>query len=304
MGTQDVFELHENRTEMEKINTLLEQHRRWLSQSGDMTAQELAYIDEDLASDSLGGLDNVADSLGMLATYYGVQGEVAISDRDPAGWEHVSRSMMYRYWALMLKAKAFSKTSFLQGVKTVPNLTNQLSLAGCLLAGLIVADRRDLAASVADVLAGMLAINGAVDASYLEQRRFEPFMLWLYSVYSQGETLPEIKSMNLGVYQEVINEWSNEQGLAQALEKLCKYHLSNFEDSGGAWDPEFKYAPFDLLPLEIHAIFRVRQQLGLTTPVVSSPLLFAEAAELESVGIISDQLVERVEAAYEGFFVL
>ncbi|WVV47493.1 hypothetical protein THH46_24005 [Pseudomonas sp. NA13] len=183
---------------MDEINVRLHQHRRWLLQSEGLTAQELDYIDEDLASDSLNGLDNVADSLGMLATYHGIRGEVAISDGEASGWEQVSRSMMYRYWALMLKAKAFSKTSFLQGIQTVPNLTNQLSLAGCLLAGLITVDRRDLAASVADVLAGMLTVKGAVDSSYLEQRRFEPFMLWLYSVYSQGAALPEIKSLSLG----------------------------------------------------------------------------------------------------------
>ena len=287
---------------MDEINVRLDRHRRWLSQSVGLTAQELGYIDEDLASDSLSGLNNVADSLGMLATYYGIRGEVAVSDGEASGWEDVSSSIMYRYWALMLKAKTFSKTSFLQGIKTIPNLTNQLSIAGCLLAGLIVVDRRDLAASVADVLAGMLTINGAVDSSYLEQRRFEPFMLWLYSVYSQGETLPEIKSMDLGIYQNVIDEWTDEQGLAHALEELCQYHLTHAEDRGGAWDPEFKYAPFDLLPVEVHAIFQVRQQLGLTAPAVSSPLLSAETAALEHLVIISDQLAVRVATAYERFF--
>ncbi|MFL7964160.1 hypothetical protein ACEI36_18215 [Pseudomonas kielensis] len=287
---------------MDEINVRLDQHRRWLSQSEGLMAQEFGYIDEDLASDSLSGLNNVADSLGMLATYYGIRGEVSVSDGEASGWEDVSRSMMYRYWALMLNAKTFSKTSFLQGIKTIPNLTNQLSIAGCLLAGLIVADRRDLAASVADVLAGMLTINGAVDSSYLEQRRFEPFMLWLYSVYTQGETLSEIKSMDLGIYQNVIDKWTDEQGLAHALEELCQYHLIHAEDRGGAWDPEFKYAPFDLLPVEIHAIFQVRQQLGLTVPAVSSPLLSAETAALEHLVIISDQLAVRVETAYERFF--
>ncbi|MEN2393210.1 hypothetical protein [Pseudomonas halotolerans] len=287
---------------MDEINVRLDQHRRWLSQSEGLMAQELGYIDEDLASDSLNGLNNVADSLGMLATYYGIRGEVSVSDGEASGWEDVSRSMMYRYWALMLNAKTFSKTSFLQGIKTIPNLTNQLSIAGCLLAGLIVADRRDLAASVADVLAGMLTINGAVDSSYLEQRRLEPFMLWLYSVYTQGETLSEIKSMDLGIYQNVIDKWTDEQGLAHALEELCQYHLTHAEDRGGAWDPEFKYAPFDLLPVEIHAIFQVRQQLGLTVPAVSSPLLSAETAALEHLVIISDQLAVRMETAYERFF--
>ncbi len=88
--------------------------------------------------------------------------------------------------------------------------------------------------------------------------------------------------MDLGIYQNVIDEWTNERGLADALEALCRYHLSNAEDNGGAWDPEFKHAPFDLLPLEIHAIFQVRQQLGLTAPAVSSPLLSAETAALKT----------------------
>ncbi|MGN8344184.1 hypothetical protein ACLEJQ_11310 [Pseudomonas sp. SMV71] len=287
---------------MKKINTLLEQHRRWLSQSDGMIAQELDYLDEDLASESLSGLDNVADSLGLLATYHGIRGEVAINDRDISGWEDVSRSVMYRYWALMLKAKAFSKTSFLQGLKTVPNLTNQMSIAGCLLAGFIAVDRKELAASVADVLAGLLTVNGAVDPGYLKQRRFEPFVLWLYSLYSGESALAQITSMELGVYQQVVDSWTNEQALAGALEALCQYHLSNVEDRGGAWDPEFKHAPFDLLPLEIRAISQVRQQLGLPSPDISSPLLSVGTAELENLVIVSDQVTGRVETAYKNFF--
>lgn len=38
---------------MDEIVVRLDQHQRWLSQSEDLTAQELGFIDEDLASDSL-----------------------------------------------------------------------------------------------------------------------------------------------------------------------------------------------------------------------------------------------------------
>src|SRR5690606_4392386 len=134
-----------------------------------------------------------------------------------------SRAMTYRYWGLMLRAKAFSKTSFLQGIRTVPNLTNQLSNAGCLLAGFIAADRHDLAESVADVLVGMLTVDGTVDSAYLKERRFEPFMLWLYSVYSGGTAPVLIESMNLGIYQKVIDSWADEQKLVGVLEEVCQY---------------------------------------------------------------------------------
>lgn len=287
---------------MKKIEKILEQHRHWLSQSGGMVAQELEYLEEDLACDSLEGLDNVSDSLGILALCHGVRGEIAICAGEVSGWEDVSRAMIYRYWGLMLRAKSFSKTSFLQGIRTVPNLTNQLSSAGCLLAGFIAADRPDLAESVADILAGMLTVDGAVDSGYLKERRFEPFMLWLYAIYSGGAAPVLIESMNLGIYQKVIDSWADEQELVGVLEEVCQYHLANTEDKGGAWDPEFKNPPFDLLPLEVAAILKVRQQIGLATPAVTSPLLSVETAALENLTFKPDDVAVKVEAAYRIFF--
>ena len=104
----------------------------------------------------------MSDALGMLAVCHGIQGEVSIYAGDVSGWEEVSRAMVYRYWVLMLRAKTFSNTRFLQGIRSAPNLTNQLSNAGCLLAGFIAADMHDLAESVADVLVGMSTVDGAV----------------------------------------------------------------------------------------------------------------------------------------------
>lgn len=244
----------------------------------------------------------MSDSLGILAVCHGIQGEVAICGGDTFGWEEVSRAMLYRYWGLMPRAKGFSKTSFLQSIRNVPNLTNQLSSAGCLLAGFIAADRHDLAESVADVLVGMLTIDGAIDPGYLKARRFEPFMLWLYSIYSGGAAPILIEDMNLGIYQKVIGGWADEQRLVGTLEDMCQYHLANSEDKGGAWDPEFKNPPFDLLPLEIIAIFKVRQQIGLISPVVTSPLLSVETAALENLNFKSDDIAVKVEAAYKKFF--
>lgn len=290
------------RTRMKKIEGILEQHRHWLSQSDGMVAQELEYLKEDLACDSLEGLGSVSDSLGILAVCHGIQGEVSICAGDISGWEEVSRAMIYRYWVLMLRAKTFSNTSFLQGIRNAPNLTNQLSNAGCLLAGFIAADRHDLAESVADVLVGMLTVDGAVDPGYLKQRRFEPFMLWLYSVYSGGSAPALIESMNLGIYKKVIDSWADEQRLAGVLDEVCQYHLANSEDKGGAWGPEFKNPPFDLLPLEVFAIFKVRQQCGLKSLAVANPLLSIEVAALENLAFKPDEVSVRVETAYRNFF--
>lgn len=285
---------------MKKLNLIIEEHRHGLSRYPAMVAQELEFLDEDLASESLVGLDNVSDSLGILATCHGVQGEVAIMDGDITGWEGVARSVMYRYWALRLRARSFSNTRFLQGVQTVPNLTNHLSRAACVLAAFIAADRRDLASSTADVLAGMLSVQGAVDASYLKGRCFEPFMLWLYRVYSHGEAVAPIES--LGIYQKVIDNWGDELQLAEVLKEIGHYHLANSEDDGGARYPEFKNPPFDLLVLEVAAIYRVRQQSGVPLPPATDPLLAVATAALDKLVFCPDALVVRVEAAYRSFF--
>jgi hypothetical protein len=287
---------------MTAIEKMFEQHRGWLSQSESMVAKEAEYLKEDLSTNTLSALDNVSDSLSMLATYYGIKGVVSVNDGVFSGWDDVSRSIIYRYWALKIRAKSFSKTAFLCGVKTIPNLTNQMGNAGCLLAAFVAADRDDMASPVADVLLGMLTIKGAVDSGYLRQRIFEPFMMWLYSVYSGESVSSEIESVNLGVYQRVIESWDKADDLSFALEELCEYHLSNANDTGRSWDPEFKNPPFDLLPLEIQAIRVVRKKLGFVMPSTNHPLLSLETSSAEHLSIIPDDLSLEVESAYNDLF--
>ncbi|QXC39921.1 hypothetical protein V3429_05870 [Aeromonas jandaei] len=287
---------------MSKIERILDQHQTWLAQMSSMVAQELEYLDEDLACDSLVGLENVPDSLGMLAIYHGIKGEVAIYGGDSSGWEDISRAIIYRYWALRLRVKVFSTTRFLKGIRSVPNLTNQLTSASCLLAAFIVADRHDLAESVADILGGMLTMNGAVDPDYQKTCRFEPFMLWLYSVYSGRIVSPLPEPINIGVYQKVIDNWDDEENFPSIIEEVCKYHLANSEDKGGGWDPEFKSPPFDLLPLEVVAILKVRQQIGQSSLSISNNLLFVDSAALENLFFEPDDVAIKVEMAYNNFF--
>ncbi|MNN93040.1 hypothetical protein D3C81_2114100 [compost metagenome] len=96
----------------------------------------------------------------------------------------------------------------------------------------------------------------------------------------------------------MIDCWADEQRLAGVLDAVCQYHLANSEDKGGAWDPEFKNPPFDLLPLEVFAIFKVRQQCGLKSPTVAHPLLSVEVAALENLTFKPDEVSVKVEAAY------
>ncbi|MFF7062546.1 hypothetical protein [Pseudomonas sp. NPDC008258] len=71
------------------------------------------------------------------------------------------------------------------------------------------------------------------------------------------------------------------------------------DDQGSDWDPEFKYPPFDLLPLEAAAMLKVRQKLGLPSLVIEHELISAETTAVELLALEPDEIVARVEAAYE-----
>jgi hypothetical protein len=285
---------------MNKIRDIIHNHRVWLTESEYMVQDELIYLDEDLAEHSLIGFNNVADSLGILASYYGIRGEVAIYDEDDSGWRDVSRAVLYRYWALKINSKSFSNKRFLTNIQAVPNLTNQLSSAACLLAVFIASGARELSNNVASVLSDMFTVEGAVDAAFLQQRKFEPFMLWLNQVYSANAQLPDVEA--LGVYQGVIEHWNDETALSSTITDLDNYHLTNCFDKGGAWNPEFKKPPFDLIPFERGAIAEVRRRAGLALPEAPSRLLPIDESSLSKLDFSNDEIVSKVEEAYEAFF--
>ena len=287
---------------MKKIQKLYKKHNEWLSNSQNIPAREQEYLDKYLYDNNMNSLQHVADSLGFLASFYGKKGLVAINDGISSGWEDASKAIHYRYWALKIFCKTYSKTLFLKSLTGGPNLTNEMSIAGNLLACFIAIGKDDMASFTFDLLVQMVSVKGVIDEKHLQARRFEFFILWLYSI-SHNIRLPHnVKFSALGVYQEVINCWECEKGLESALMGLCNYHLANMVDYGGNWDPEFKKSPFDLLPLEIRAIYVVREKMGLSTPNIAHPLLNTPAASVENLTIVPDQLINQVESVFNSFF--
>ncbi len=60
--------------------------------------------------------------------------------------------------------------------------------------------------------------------------------------------------------------------MVKAIEAACHYHCArSFEDPNGY--PEFAWEPYNVFPVDILAIRRVRDDLGLGTPDVHHPLL-------------------------------
>ena len=99
----------------------------------------------------------------------------------------------------------------------------------------------------------------------------------LVSVHAWGSTDGVTRGSDLGPYQGILNCWSSAAGLGDAIHAACDYHVScrtlDEDDESGDECFEFSLPPINLVPLEIHALYRVRERVGLSTPVFDDPLL-------------------------------
>ncbi|TGG93456.1 hypothetical protein E4656_10435 [Natronospirillum operosum] len=287
---------------MTTIENMVRQHQNWLDQAEGLVDRKLRYLREDLNDGDLVSMINISDALGSLATYYGISGMLSNHTQLTTKNDYLSHSIIYRFWALKIRAKHFSKTYFLRGTNKAPNLTNQMSNAACLLACFIAIEKDDKADFTADILEGMFTTDGAINANYLKERRFEPFMMWLYSAYS-GKTLSKnFEFREYGVYQKLIDSWHSPELISDPILELCDYHLVNSDDTGGRRDPEFKNSPFDLLPFEIWAIFSTRKKLGMVMPEIDHPLLSFSKNIKDDLHLVPDDLALEIEAAYNSIF--
>ena len=109
------------------------------------------------------------------------------------------------------------------------------------------------------------------------------FGVFLLKLWALHRGIPDINVTRpgvsaLGVYQRVLDAWSNQAELRSALGEVCDYHLEQSWTARGY--PPFVHTPYQMFPVDILAIARVRRDLGLVMPAVEHPLLSTPLATL------------------------
>jgi hypothetical protein len=226
-------------------------------------------------------VQNVADSLATLATVFGIKGIVSVFDGKIEGWEHVERSVSYHFWCLKLRVESFFKSAHRQ-----PNLTNYVSRIASILCYAIASETTVWEDYAAKALSAIVGNADALDAGYWGRRKFEPFVLALENYKRRGVWLSEHSSSG-SVYTDIIENWDGEKFL-ESLTNVCDYHCQNMEDASGEGNAEFKYPPFDIFPIEVLAIFKVRARYELGMPKINHPLLKTPLATLAQIPMPSD----------------
>jgi hypothetical protein len=128
-------------------------------------------------------------------------------------------------------------------------------------------------------------------------RSFEMFAAKLYAMLRDVPLdVTRENEVGLGIYQRILDHWHDPDALSLLLVEVCEYHwreTSDLDKLGhvGA----FASAPYGMFPVEILALSRVRQHLGLTMPKVDHVLMKSPlSSPPENVPAVQDEILESI----------
>lgn len=119
----------------------------------------------------------------------------------------------------------------------------------------------------------------------------EPMLLQLYALWQNVEiNWEDYRNPKLGVYRALFDAWNEPAKLPAALEMCCDYHLMRTGEF-----KEFGWPPYQILPAEILAVYRLREMQGLPTPRIEHPLMDTPLGVLPApVRCPPDELLRKI----------
>lgn len=230
------------------------------------------------------------------------KGAIAILDDDQDGWIEMRRGLLYDCWSARLRH------AFIVHDNCFDEAGNPASAAlfegkeALTFCHAIVTGDNHFAHGFGNQLLSNFEKTDGGDKVFFYTMPFFPFVLKLYSHWiGKRITFRPDVSNPLGRYQQTIDHWESPQPLASSLLDICDLHCEEAVDRGG--HPAFAYHPYNLFPVEILAILRIRQQLRLETPSVIHPLLDSPLRlPPTTIPQVDDPLLDRVMARFQNDF--
>lgn len=205
-----------------------------------------------------------------LAKLDGAQGALRILDEDEGGWEQLERSGLWKVLELRVLALLWERD---KRVARRPR-SNARDLAIATL-HLLAFGRREVAWCEGQLRASLDGGAFGVTRSY-------PLSAFSLALVETAETGGLVVNEGVGrsVYADILESWSSDVHLSDAIERMCSYHMRRTIDRSDAelW-VEFEFPPYPVLPIEYLALAEVRSRCGLPTPKPRNPLLATSLAE-------------------------
>ncbi len=263
----------------------------------------ISSMEKYLAGDHWTAVKVLPSDLNNLAGYRELHAVPALIDGDSTGWRAIDAAVQCQYWVVKLRSAGFFERVKRGEHRPGLGLDLDVPKTACVTCYSILHGLENWQCEMQDILIAVDTTPAMTDPGFWQQRNFEPFSMLLYQKLHGGNLPGNIGHRDLELYGEVLANWDIPTSLAATLMKLCDYHCTKMEDRGGRL-PEFNPSPFSLYPVEILAIYKVREQLGLETPIIAHPLMSTPLASLapREIAPVNDPIIQRVEKLYHDFF--
>lgn len=211
---------------------------------------------------------------------------VQIGRGDPSGWSEMLRYLAYEVQNLQL-ACDLRQVLKGRGSTNADSTNTPFHLLAMAIAMRQVEQTRWLGETITKARSSLLL---GYDWG---EKRDDPFRNYVCELYARG-TGGEGLSDVFGPYAGIFDRWKDPSRLSEAIWAACDYHVEQIKVK----DPDeigvFESNPHDIFPSEILALYRVREKLGLETPIVSHPLLETPFAKVpETITYEPDPLIEQ-----------
>lgn len=279
----------------------------WLNSNAEYELEKLTAFKQTLENpDSpFEVLRRGSQALRNAANYYGTYGELKVLEGDDTGWVDVGRSLHYKYWALRIKVKISVNTQFLRVGRPWGLSIGEMDLLSNLLCAAVVARADNVREKLHDAVWFLKQTQPQDYADHMRSRVFEPFALWLSQPTIDTAVRVE-SSADVNVYQAVADAWQDPVAIESALQAVCDYHCTHMsytkKKAKNDWKLEFSVAPFELMPVDVLAIYAVRERLGLQTPIVDHPLTKLPLARADQLSFHEDDVSLRIAELFVDAF--
>ncbi|HWL94952.1 MAG TPA: hypothetical protein VNT79_15640 [Phycisphaerae bacterium] len=280
------------------ITRLTKEIRGWCRDVHHQIERDSGYLQQDLLNPEPTSFNNIASSLDGLTICWGRLGYMAILDGDAGGWTFIHRSALYHYWTLRINLRLYSASWGTDPTRRTGAYDSISTLCAHLYCYGVLTGLDPIASTSANALLAIETDGRLQNPQFWPVRRYEPFVLALHML-DQGKLLPQsIQERDFGVYDAILRNWVSGDDVASALTDACEYHCQNMDSRDADWHQEFRQTPFELIPIEILAIRRLRARQQLATPDIKHPLMESRLADFDAKGAgVEDDTIQDVRKA-------
>src|SRR5215813_11444164 len=282
------------------VAALEKKARAWLGRNRGRVGRSRSELAKALSSTDAKALNAALYRAHDLAFELSVEGAIGILDGSGDGWKSLGSAVEYFYHATKLAHKRSKVGGYLYQSIESPY---RFALTTLLAVALGFSERARWLGKELLLHYDAGAVNGYAEG---DPAAHEYWQTLLKAFLAGRWPEPDNAGRTLGLYRPLFVESETPQ-LEKSLLDACEYHLWKTgiegDDDPLGFDKVYSWAPFDLMPVELLAYFKLRRDMQLPAVSVTHPLLATPLAGIPGqVELDGDDLLVKLSEIEKSAF--